>query len=122
MFPVSRNMCESLTFIKQNCFYGLLNYSLQYHILLLLRLVWKGTVIILNIASVYPGFCGKFVEIFKSCSKYEYPNMCKVHNFFSPFLHEGLFLGGLLKKTSIRGNFSVIISPIPFPILVSMLF
>ena len=56
MFPVSRNMCESLTFIKQNGFYGMLNYSLQFHILLLLRLVWKGTVIILNIASVYPGF------------------------------------------------------------------
>ena len=69
MFPVSHNTCESLTFIKQNCFFALLNYSLQYHILLLLRLVWKGAVIILNTTSVYPGFCGNFVEIFQKLFK-----------------------------------------------------
>ena len=47
--------------------------------------------------------------------------ICAKYTIFFPFLHEGLLLGGLLKKTSIRGNFSVIISPIHFPILVSML-
>ena len=121
MFPISCNTCESLTFIKQNCFYGLLNYSLQYHILLLLRLVWKGAVIILNITSVYPGFCGNFVEIFQKLFKIWISKYVQSTQFFFPFLHEGLLLGGLLKKTSIRGSFSVIISPIHFPILVSML-
>lgn len=63
----------------------------------------KGTVITLKIARVYSGFCGHFVEAFKRCSKYEYPNLCKVHSsiFFS-FPFEGLLLGGKTAGTSLE--------------------
>lgn len=102
-FLVSCNTWVSLTFIKQNCFYGLLNYSLQYNTLCcfwdwfgkgsshyfkncqcLCRFLWP--------------FCWGFQKMFQMCAKYT-NLLC----FFFSLLLEDLLSEGLFKKLPLVG-------------------